>query len=204
MFVTDLALFAARCFQLVTHVMGLFERANPGHRLNPRMTEFYARTLRNLRRFDRIVQRWKAGTLPTPRLRAPRPDRPKRPAPATPMPAPAPAASLPKLWLNRLLNLHGQGYPPLEVWLHTNPELPELLKAAPQAGRLLRPLCRALQIIMPEYLKLPPRPPRPKPAKPAAPAPEPLPRLLPFYPQSRPRGPDFFPLPPRPRRRALA
>ncbi len=48
-----------------------------------------------------------------------------------------------------------------------DPEMRALLAAAPQAGRLLRPLWRKLSPDpLPEVLRLPPRPPRPKPPQP--------------------------------------
>ncbi len=52
-----------------------------------------------------------------------------------------------------------------------DPEMRALLAAAPQAGRLLRPLWRKLSTDpLPEVLRLPPRPRRPKPLRPARPA----------------------------------
>ncbi|MBN9559359.1 MAG: hypothetical protein J0H14_01360, partial [Alphaproteobacteria bacterium] len=51
-----------------------------------------------------------------------------------------------------------------------DPEMREFLAAAPQAGRLLRPLWRKLSPdVLPDILRLPPRPPRPR--KPRAPRP---------------------------------
>ena len=74
----------------------------------------------------------------------------------------------------------GAGRPELEHMLLHHPDLPAFLAAAPQAARLLRPICRLLQVDLPPILQLPPRPkpaPRPKAARPdpaagAAPGPD--------------------------------
>jgi hypothetical protein len=78
-------------------------------------------------------------------------------------------------------------------YLLTDPEFAAFLAAAPQAGRLLRPLCRALGISrnpdLPGALfETPdlPRPTRPRPKPPAAPSPAPLPE-----PDRRMAGPSF-------------
>ena len=61
----------------------------------------------------------------------------------------------------------------LEHWLLTNPELGQVLEAAPrEAGRILRPLCHMLGIVPPPALRLPPRPPRVRPKPAAAPRPK--------------------------------
>jgi len=49
---------------------------------------------------------------------------------------------------------HGSQF---EHWLTTDPEVAALLKDAPQAGRILRPLCHMLGIEPPPELRLPPR-----------------------------------------------
>ena len=58
---------------------------------------------------------------------------------------------------------------PLYVSGEASPDTRALVEAAPQAGRLLRPLCRALAIDPPAWLRLPgtpePPPPRPSPAR---------------------------------------
>ncbi|MBV9654036.1 MAG: hypothetical protein JOZ42_05690 [Acetobacteraceae bacterium] len=48
--------------------------------------------------------------------------------------------------------------------LTADPALLALLAQAPQAGRILRPLCHMLRIPLPDCLRLPPRPKRPRPA----------------------------------------
>ena len=45
----------------------------------------------------------------------------------------------------------------------------DFVQAAPQAGRLLRPLCRMLGLIVPDYLRLPARPKSPAKAPPLPP-----------------------------------
>ncbi|MCC7283005.1 MAG: hypothetical protein IT556_11525, partial [Acetobacteraceae bacterium] len=69
--------------------------------------------------------------------------------------------------------------------LLATPEATEFLTAVPQAGRILRPLCRMLGLTPPACLRLPerPRPPHQKPrAEPrAAPPPHPPARPLPAY-----------------------
>ncbi len=70
--------------------------------------------------------------------------------------------------------------------------MPEFLAAAPQAGRILRPLCHMLGIALPAILQLPAPPPRRKPVKPPRPKPAPLPPLLPLHPQRRPRPLPFI------------
>ncbi len=52
------------------------------------------------------------------------------------------------------------------------PEMHALIRAAPQVGRLLRPLCWMLGVV-PDPAILPPPPPRPPRVKPAPPAPDP-------------------------------
>jgi hypothetical protein len=51
-----------------------------------------------------------------------------------------------------------------------DPETQAFHAAAPQAGRLLRPLCQALGVRQPDWLR---RPPRPRPAARRAPRPRP-------------------------------
>ena len=53
------------------------------------------------------------------------------------------------------------------------PDMAALLEAAPQAKRMLRPLCRALAIELP-WTITPPRPPRPRKPRPSRPKPEPF------------------------------
>ena len=69
---------------------------------------------------------------------------------------------------------------PSAGWLHDllqHDHTRAFVAAAPQAGRLLRPLCTALAVEQPAWLKLPPRPRKPR--KPRTPRPRP-PRPLPL------------------------
>ena len=56
--------------------------------------------------------------------------------------------------------------------MFSEPEFLALLQAAPQAGRIVRPLCRALGIPLPQILQLPQRPRREKPPRARKPRPE--------------------------------
>jgi hypothetical protein len=130
-------------------------------------------------RIDRLAHHWQHGTLPKPR--APRPAARRAPRPAQPR-LPTPHA-----WLIRLAQPTAQLRGQMEALLD-RADTRALVEAAPQAGRLLRPLCRALAIPPPDWLRLPPRPPRvrptpaPKPAsKPAAPEAGTPDRPLPAY-----------------------
>ncbi len=122
---------------------------------------FQQRLSRLANRFQALFDRWQSNTLPTPR--APRPGRTRRPAPH-------PTPRLPRAdgWAGR--RLPGAG-PPASflISLLQNPQTQSFVQAAPQAGRLLRPLCRALGQPQPDWLKLPPRPRPPRAARPRAP-----------------------------------
>jgi len=119
-----------------------------------------------------LVARLAAGTLPAERPAAPRPLR-TRPARV----APADALRLPRgyYWLIRLLPYEAAGYGSQLQALLAEPEMAALLAAAPQAGRILRPLCRLLAITPEGLLALPSaagKPaPQPRAAKPAPAAP---------------------------------
>jgi len=124
------------------------------------------------RRFIDLAARVQAGTLPA--KRPPRPP-PASPRPATPRPAAVP--DQPRLppqssgWLLRQVpEPHHVAYwrGPLEQFL-ADPETIAQVAAAPQTGRILRPLCRMLNVVPPEYLRLPPRPRRKRPPRPKPP-----------------------------------
>ena len=122
------------------------------------------RMWRLIARFDRLVLKWERGQLSTPRPRARRS--------ATARKAPAPALRLPLRfgWLGKLVPAAQAGAGPLTYLLHEQPdEARALVAAAPQAGRLLRPLCRIFGVTPPDWLKLPRRPRKPRPPKPPAP-----------------------------------
>ena len=128
----------------------------------------HGRLWRLAHRFDALALRWHAGTLPKRRVGPPRPPHPQTPRPHT-----APRAHLRSgrmAWLIRLHQRTAQFAGQVEVFL-AQPETRALAAEAPQAGRLLRPLCRALGLPTPDYLRLPPRPPRPVQPKPIPPKP---------------------------------
>jgi hypothetical protein len=94
----------------------------------------------------------------TPRSKGEAPEKPDKPRP--------PSLPREKAWLLVLMKWEIACYrSTIMNWLE-EPEVVALIQAAPQAGRLLRPLCRLLGIDLPPILKLPPRPRRPKPPKP--------------------------------------
>lgn len=138
------------------------------------------RLARMAARFAALFARWKTGTLP-----APQPSRAGKPY----TPSPIPRLPAQRGWINARIPAAAPCAGMTEALLH-DPELPPFLAAAPQAGRILRPLCRMLGLKPPACLRLPPRP-RP-PARPAAPKPEP------------PQGTPFRPLQPEIRAAARA
>ena len=110
-------------------------------------------------RFTRLAARVAAGQTVTPR---------PRPAAAPPRRPAAPYQRLPrkKSWLLQLVPAAAFGASHLRILLD-DPATQALLTAAPQLGRTLRPLCRALGLEVPPPLQRP----RPAPARPpAAPA----------------------------------
>ena len=113
-------------------------------------------------RFAALYARWQAGTLRPARPRA----TPRKPRPS----ASRPLDCLPRKagWLGDLLSEAGRR----DAWrlaaqvrtaVESDPEMQAFLAAAPQAGRLLRPLLRMLQKgPLPEALRLPKRAARPR------------------------------------------
>ena len=144
-----------------------------------------------------LAARLAAGTLRPPRVRLPRTAPRRQPSTPAPNPATPPKLLIPRRfgWLlqrvqatevarcavanrrSQLLHLLGQ------------PDMLDLIAAAPQVGRHIRPVCRLLGVPLPPVLQ---RPPRPRPPKPEAARPAPLPA-------PRPKPPK----PPRPRRSRL-
>jgi hypothetical protein len=129
-------------------------------------------------RITRLHDRWRAGTLPRPRTRAPRttqrttPRQPPARIPTFPMsgtPLVDPPPRLPRGhgWvLKRLPHCAAQSGRLHDLLQRAETRL--FVEQAPQAARLLRPLCRALGVEQPAWLKLPPRPRKPRPPKPRA------------------------------------
>jgi hypothetical protein len=118
-----------------------------------------------LRRLDRLALLWQQNRLPKPRPRRARPQ-------AQPQP---PRLRDPSAqgWLSRI-HLPARQFAGQIATLLEGEDARALTAAAPQAGRLLRPLCRMLGITQPDWLKLPPRPRKPRPPRPPRPRPIPL------------------------------
>ena len=130
------------------------------HVLGPLMGLVWTRMLRLLNRFDRLVLLWERDRLPAPR--APRPARARKPA------APAPCLPTANGWLLKLVPPAVAGSAFVTALL-ADPETRALVEAAPQAGRILRPLARLLGAELPDYLRLPRRKRKPAPPKPPRP-----------------------------------
>ncbi len=122
-------------------------RASP-RELGPVIMAICNRLSRIAVRFAKLAGRVAAGTLPVTRRRV------KRAAVSPPASVAAPPVRLPQgdAWLVRLV-------PEARVFgsqlrhLLTDPEMAAMLTAAPELGRLLRPLCRMLGVTpMPELL----------------------------------------------------
>ena len=112
--------------------------------------------LRRMRaRFLRLIERFEAGMLP--------PQRARRPAPQRAEPRPAAAQDrivIPRgfAWLAALV-AGSASYGSQLQHLLTDLEMVALLKAAPQGGRILRPILWMTAIRpLPEAVRLPPRP----------------------------------------------
>ena len=111
-------------------------------------------------RFETLFAKWQAGTLPKPRPSRPgQPRKPRDPQPRIPQG---------RVWLVAAVGHHAAGRASQLQHLFTDPDFDKFLAAAPQAGRILRPLCHMLGIDPPPPVRLPPRirPPRdPKPRR---------------------------------------
>jgi hypothetical protein len=123
----------------------------------------WSRLARLQTRLERLIAHWRAGTLP-----APRPSRAGQPRKHTPKPnfPTAPA------WLVARVGYTAAAFGSQLQHALSDPDLAAFLTAAPQANRLLRPLCRMLGIEPPIKLRRTPRPIRP--------APPPRPKPTPF------------------------
>ena len=148
----------------------------------PFLVLLHHRLRRTAYRLDRLVAHWQAGTLPALRpspARATRPDRSPAPhlSPALNV-SPALTLSRSHRWVFRHAQRSAQYVGQVEAFL-AHPDTRALLLAAPQAGRLLRPLCRIFAIAQPPWLALPPCAPLPcaprsrKPVRARPPAPPP-------------------------------
>ncbi len=147
----------------------------------PLLLLLWPRLHRLSRRIAALAARIEAGTAGR---------RPPSPRPAAPRPRP-PYARLPRrfAWLPRLVPEAAASGSQLQHLL-AEPQTAALL-AAPQMGRLLRPLCRMLGVRPPPALTLPPTPSRrtaTRRALPIAPSPDPRhPRSVPAR-RARPRA----------------
>ena len=125
---------------------------------------------------EQLYAQWRADTL-----------RDCREVPDSAPPVPAPAAI---------------GHQPVAVigsqheHVVARPDFAEVPAAAPQAGRLLRPLCHALGVILPPELIQPPRKPRPKAKPPAGPSANSHPKT--GYTDTAAGPPPAYPPPPDP------
>jgi hypothetical protein len=155
--------------RLIEDLVKAVEELGPGRFVGWALLALIGRRLFLIRdRLAALVARVEAGTLRPARHRvaAPRPAD----APRTPR-APSELHDHRFGWLLHLIpetGLYGH-------WLQRlldRPEMAELVAAAPQAGRILRPFCRMLALDPPLWLALPRRTqpePEAEPAKPAAP-----------------------------------
>jgi len=127
-------------------------------------------------RLIRLYGHWQQGTLPKPRPTTQRPKTARNPPPQIPeLPAPGmPLVEAPKRlprargWITRRIPEAGPSAGALHDLLQTT-NIQDFVQAAPQAARLLRPLCHALGVDKPAWLKLPPRPRTPRKPRPAKP-----------------------------------
>ena len=130
--------------------------------LEPILALVYAYLQRSAGRLDRLIARWQAGTLTPARPRTTVTPTPPRAAPRPPAPRP-PGPRLPSRngWLLHLVQPAAQLSGHLQM-LIASPEMAELLAAAPQARRILRPLLKMLNIQpIPLILRRPSDPPPP-------------------------------------------
>jgi hypothetical protein len=151
----------------------------------------FGRLGRTSQRFERLFAQWQNGTLP--KRRAPRPGRTRAARPAPPFRFPAGRAWLVARHGYKIAAYASQ----FRHWIATTPELAEFLAAAPQARRLLNPLCRMLGATLPPVpAPVPPppvaAPPHPEPAMSPAPlTAHPPPRPCPAEPEpSNPASPS--------------
>ncbi|MBV9653179.1 MAG: hypothetical protein JOZ42_01310 [Acetobacteraceae bacterium] len=124
------------------------------------------RLKRLVARFSALVAAVEAGRFATARRTPAGERKPRQPSPESQTPAQAVKVPQAYGWLLTLapeLNTR-IGRAQIETLL-ADPAFLALLAQAPQAGRILRPLCHMLRIALPEPLRLPPRPRRPRPAR---------------------------------------
>ncbi len=109
-------------------------------------------------RLRTLFARYESNTLP-----APRPSRARIPQ----IRPPQPRLPTRRGWIGARIAAAAPCAGAIEHLLHNTPQMRDFVQAAPQAGRLLRPLAHMLGVALPEYLRLPrrlsPRPPRGEP-----------------------------------------
>ena len=129
-------------------------------------TLFWNRLGRAQRRFQALYAAWQAGTLkPLPPRKAEAASPTRQDTAAPPAPPRLPTAFG---WATRRVTEAGPAAGMLESLVHA-PETERFVSEIPRAGRHLRPLCRALGIKPPLYLRLPPRPRAPRAPRPPRP-----------------------------------
>jgi hypothetical protein len=129
-------------------------------------------------RLTRLYERWQQGTLPSPRPKTTRPKSAQKPTPpqipefpvAPGMPLVDAPTRLPRGhgWVTRRIPEAGPSAGALHDLLQ-QADTRTFIEAAPQAARLLRPLCHALGVDQPAWLQLPPRPRAPRKPRPPKP-----------------------------------
>ena len=154
----------------IEELRGFINQVAMYHRLlAPLLMLVWHRLYRGINRLDRLALRWQMGKLrrAKPRARAER----KPPVPADPEhPSRTPQGHA---WLIRLHQPMAQWAPRIQM-LVDDPEIIALCAEAPQAGRILRPLCRMFGIALPPHIHRPPAPRKPRPKKPRKPKPPPF------------------------------
>ena len=142
----------------------------------PVWTLLWLRLHRLGNRLTRLYDHWQKGTLPKPRKTTQRPKTARQPPPQIPqLPAPGmPLVAAPtrlpqgRGWVIRRIPEAGPSAGHLHDLLQQR-DIQDFVQAAPQAGRLLRPLCHGLGLDQPDWLKLPPRPRTPRKPRPPKP-----------------------------------
>jgi hypothetical protein len=136
--------------------------ANKDRARTPYLVSIHCHISRTIHRFETLVARWQAGTLPKQRSR---PGRTARPSSAPRLPTR-------RHWLTNTLAHHEANLRATQLGLFlASEDCQKLLAEVPRAARILRPLARALGLQMPG--DPPPKP--PKPLKTATPPPTPPP-----------------------------
>jgi len=147
----------------------------------PVWTLLWFRLGRLANRLVALHHRWQTNTLPRPRKRPESPRKattrptpaqiPTFPMPGTPLTDPPRRLPRGHGWVIKRIPLAGEQAAALHHLLQ-QPETRAFVAAAPQAARYFRPLCRALAVDQPDWLKLPPRPRKPRTPRPRPPRPD--------------------------------